>query len=476
LTALCLLLAACGEGEDRSGAPTVPAQGGTAIPTATTPAAASPAGQAPATAATPRVATPATAATPTVPATGVGGDATMSASPAASPLASPLVAPVASPVTASAASPVAMPVASPLVAVVTADEAAEITTEATPVESPVTPVATLTRRELDRHRPNELGVIPVLEYHTITTKASEEGPYSRTYKNLERDLQWLYEHDFYVVSLREIVENRITAPAGKRPVALTFDDSLVTQFRIKTREDGSRYVDPKTAVGVLETFYDAHPDFGRGGAFAVVTDRCFDWTTMPKLAFEEEQTPLCETKIAWLLSHGFEVINHTVTHANLGDVSTEEFMEEVGGAYLTLKGMDPRTSPDLLVLPYGAYPKDSGNEEQMAMLRDGFTYQEERIEVSAGFMVGAEPAFSPSSTEWDPLYIARIQAHSAEEYGYTGFWFAEMAASPELLYVSDGNPETITVPKELPEGLAGTLDKERLEREGRTVRRYTPED
>src|SRR3954469_19049974 len=113
-------------------------------------------------------------------------------------------------------------------------------------------------------------MIPVLEYHVITTDQSQEAQFTRTVDDFKADLQWLYDHDFYVVPLKDVIADAISAPAGKHPVVLTFDDSTAGQFRYLIGADGSVSIDPDSAVGMMEAFYAAHPDFGRGGFFAVL--------------------------------------------------------------------------------------------------------------------------------------------------------------------------------------------------------------
>ena len=333
------------------------------------------------------------------------------------------------------------------------------------------PTATMSAEELRRLRPNELGAIPILEYHSFTTKGSEAGPYDRTYKAFQRDLEWLYANGFYVVPLRDVVLNRIAAPAGKRPVVLTFDDSLASQFRLLPGEDGHHRIDPKTAVGVMEAFYRAHPDFGRGGFFAVMLVGCFDYTN-PGPVVEEDQVPLCGKKIRWLVDHGYEVGNHTITHPNLSDVTDAQLREEVGGMQARVRALDARAEADILAMPFGAYPSDSGNDAQMALLRDGFTYEGQEVRIIACLKVGAEPQVSPASVAWDPIYIARIIAYDSDDYGYSRFWFARFAENPSSLYVSDGDPGTITVPSALPPAIDGTLDEGKVERDGLRLVRY----
>ncbi|MER3486326.1 MAG: hypothetical protein C4345_10480, partial [Chloroflexota bacterium] len=129
--------------------------------------------------------------------------------------------------------------------------------------------ATLTPEQLRQLRPNELGFIPVLEYHNFVEDPKDEAQFARPLDDFRADLRWLYEHDFYVIPLRDLILNRIAAPAGKRPVVLTFDDSYASQFRVLVNADGTWTIDPDSAVGIMEEFFAAHPDFGRGGFFAV---------------------------------------------------------------------------------------------------------------------------------------------------------------------------------------------------------------
>ena len=342
-----------------------------------------------------------------------------------------------------------------------------------PTSTPTdTPVTVMSAAELRRVQPNELGMIPILEYHDLTARGSEAGVYNRTYKAFKRDLEWLYAHDFYVVPLRSVVLNRIAAPSGKRPVVLTFDDSLASQFRLLPDPDGSHRIDPRSAVGVMEAFFRTHPDFGRGGLFAVMMVGCFDYVNNPELTLEPDQTPLCQEKIRWLIDHGYEVGNHTITHANLADVTDAGLREEVGGMIQQVQALDPRATADILAMPFGAYPSDSGNDAQMAMLRGGFRYGGQDIRLIACLKVGAEPQLSPVSVGWDPMYLARIIAHDSEDYGYSRFWFERFEDDPSTLYVSDGNPGTITVPELLPAALSGTLDEARVERDGLALVRY----
>lgn len=333
----------------------------------------------------------------------------------------------------------------------------------------------LTRKELEQYKPNELGEIPVIEYHNLVADPKDEAQFARTIDDFRSDLTWLYKHGFYIVPLRDVIQNQIKAPAGKHPVVLTFDDSYASQFRYLVGNDGSVTIDPNSAVGIIEAMYKKHPDFGRGGFFAVIPNFCFDWGPTTS---EEDQTKYCAKKIGWLLDNGYEIGNHTHDHKSLYDVTDEEFAAQVGGAIEALQKYDPRVTADIIAMPYGDYPR-KGHEEQRNMLRNGFSYDGHEYRMLGALMVGSNPSVSPVSSDWDPLYIPRIQAwgegarkKDPQNLGNAASltdWFNAFAAHPELLYTSDGDPNTVTVPNKFPDAL-GQFDESKAQ--GKKVVRY----
>ncbi|MCC6790997.1 MAG: polysaccharide deacetylase family protein [Thermomicrobiales bacterium] len=365
----------------------------------------------------------------------------------------------------------------------TTEPEAEPTDEPTEeTESPETQVTgvKLSAEQLDEYQPNELGLIPVLEYHVFTTDPAEEAQFTRTIDDFKADLQWLYDNDFYVVPLRDMVLNEIRAPAGKKPVVLTFDDSTAGQFRYLIADDGTVTIDPDSAVGVMEEFYAAHPDFGRGGFFAVRPSAsfCFSWQLEER---EDDQNEYCGQKLTWLLDNGYEVGNHTRNHTDLLDVDDDTFRDELSGAIIALQEYDPRIEANILAMPFGNYPDLETKQQQREWLKNGFSWDGEDYLIIGSLMVGSNPTESPNSTEYDSMWIARIQAfdEDAEVKDANGElvmdmmdWFDIFESEPERLYVSDGDPNTITVPDDLPLVLDGTLDTDRVEALGKELVRY----
>jgi peptidoglycan/xylan/chitin deacetylase (PgdA/CDA1 family) len=346
-------------------------------------------------------------------------------------------------------------------------------TSAAPPPALITDVK-LTSEQLQEFRPNELGQIPVLEYHVITTDPDQEAQYARTVDDFKGDLQWLYDHGFYVVPLKDVIQNSIKAPAGKKPVVLTFDDSTAGQFRYLITEDGSVTIDPDSAVGVMEAFYAEHPDFGRGGFFAVLPSQtsCFSWQFDVS---ERDQIDYCQQKLTWLIDNGYEVGNHTRNHTDLFKVDDDTFRDEISGAISALQEYDPRIEANILAMPFGNYPDAETREEQRTWLKDGFSWDGQDYFIIGCLMVGANPAYSPNSTEWDSMWIPRIQAFDKDanvDDDGLDTWFSVFESDPDQLYTSDGDPNIVTVPESLPVSLEDELDTDRIESEGKDLVRY----
>ena len=170
-----------------------------------------------------------------------------------------------------------------------------------------------------------------------------------------------------MVPLHDYLADRINLPAGKRPVVLTFDDSPASQFRLTPLENGQLAVDSNSAIGILEDFYRTYPEFGRGGHFAVNGRDLFDWAPT---ADESDQTQYAGMKLQWLVDNGYEIGNHILEHANLGELPNDQIMYQLAENDKKVKAMVPNISIDIITLPYGMYP--AGGDD--TLLR-GFEYQ-----------------------------------------------------------------------------------------------------
>jgi peptidoglycan/xylan/chitin deacetylase (PgdA/CDA1 family) len=263
----------------------------------------------------------------------------------------------------------------------------------------------------------------ILEYHKIDRP---EERWTRTPENFRRDLLRLWERGYRLVLLNDLLDGRIALPAGTTPVVLTFDDSSPGQFRYVER-GGEWVIDPDCAVGILESFERAHPGFGRAATFYVLPG-----ANPPNRLFN--QPDLAGRKLAYLATHGYEIGNHTLWHANLSRYPEATVRGQIATAQEWIQRHVPGYLPRTLALPMGAYPHEIRWAESGSV--NGSTYRHDAI-----LMVSGGAALSPFARGFDPFHLPRIQALESE----LGQWLAHFDKHPDERFVSDGMPDVVTV-------------------------------
>jgi peptidoglycan/xylan/chitin deacetylase (PgdA/CDA1 family) len=273
--------------------------------------------------------------------------------------------------------------------------------------------------------PNELGRVMILEYHKID---QPEERWTRTPDNFRRDLERLWERGYRLVALNDFLDRKIAIPRGTTPVILTFDDSSPGQFKL-IEKNGEWIVDPDCAVGILEAFERRHPEFGHAATFFVLPG-----ADPPNRLFNQKE--LATRKLQYLASRGYEIGNHTLWHANLAKYPERIVRQQIATAQEWIQRHVPSYRIRTLALPMGSYPSDirwtiEGAEGQNSYRHDAI------------LMVAGGAASSPYARTFDPYHLPRIQAVESE----LARWFSHFDRNPQERYVSDGNPELITVPK-----------------------------
>ena len=271
---------------------------------------------------------------------------------------------------------------------------------------------------------NELGRVMVLEYHKID---QPEERWTRTPENFRRDLETLHARGYRLQSLHALLDGRITVPAGTTPVVLTFDDSSPGQFRY-LEKDGKVEIDPRSGVGILESFLKERPDFGRAATFFVLPG-----ASRPNRLFDQPQYE--GRKLQFLASQGYEIGNHTLWHANLGKYDEGTVRGQIAEAQVWIRRHVPDYPVRTLALPHGVYPRDLAWAQSGTA--KGTTYKTDGILMVAG---GAAP--SPFARSFDAMRIPRIQAVERD----LGYWLQYFDKNPSERFISDGDPSTITIP------------------------------
>lgn len=286
-------------------------------------------------------------------------------------------------------------------------------------------------------QPNELGRVMILEYHKIDYP---EERWTRTPENFRRDLETLYARGYRLQGLNALLDGRITAPTGTTPVVLTFDDSSPGQFRYIER-NGTLEIDPKSAVGILDAFLRERPDFGRAATFFVLPG-----ASRPNRLFDQPQHE--GRKLRWLVEQGYELGNHTLWHANLGKYDETIVRAQLAEAQVWVQRHVPDYRFRTLALPHGVYPREVG--WALTGTAKGTTYRHDAILMVAG---GAAP--SPFAKSFDPVRLPRIQAVERD----LNSWLTHFDRHPNDRFISDGDPDTITIPTTKKERLRDNLPK-----------------
>lgn len=282
-------------------------------------------------------------------------------------------------------------------------------------------------------KPNECGQIMVVMFHNFVEKYEKgDKEYTTTFSDFEKLLHDLYEKKYRLVSLTDMLNNNIDIPAGYIPIVFTFDDGTAGEFNLIEKE-GKLVANPRSAVGIMEAFYESHPDFGLNGTFYV--------NLGVKTTFKGAGT--MSERLKYLIDKGFEIGNHTQTHVSLPSVKTpQKMLEEVGGNQKLMNEYVPGYTFNSFSLPFGSASKDL-KEYVIQGNYQGTEYKHQAI-----MLVGANPAPSPVSIKFDSLAIPRVRATGITKVECDLAWWLDALSKGNSQYVSDGNVDTVTVPQQ----------------------------
>ncbi|PKM52406.1 MAG: hypothetical protein CVV02_01250 [Firmicutes bacterium HGW-Firmicutes-7] len=279
-------------------------------------------------------------------------------------------------------------------------------------------------------KPYEAGHIMVVMYHGI----SDQPPYHRTETDFVKDLNYLYEHGYRLISMEDYKNSNIKVEAGFTPIVLTFDDGLSTTFSLE--EVGGKLVPKKgTAIYLLEEFYKVNPDFGKEAILYINGGNG---------AFEGAGA--YEERLKWLVDNGYQIGNHTNTHPKLSQLTGEQVQEEIGKVDTLIKTTIPGYVVNTITYPHGIRPEEAYRKFVVNGSFEGNNY-----EYQLGFREGPSgPMVAPIHVDFDAFNCPRVRGSEGAE-GDLWWWLTYYEDHKDMKYISDGNPERIAVPEELKE-------------------------
>ena len=287
---------------------------------------------------------------------------------------------------------------------------------------------------------NEAGKVMILMFHNFSDKEKDE--WTRSFENYKKDLQILYDKGYRPVNLRDYIEGNIDIPAGYTPVVFTFDDGTSGQFNL-IEQDGKLVASPKSAVGIMEEFCRAHPDFPLKGTFFINHTGFF------------HGKGTSQQRLKYLTEKGFEIGNHTIDHVNLRKVSTaQEVQKQIGGHVKKTSELLPGYIEDELALPLGItskkFPKYIEKGEY-----EGTKYQNRVI-----LLVGANPALSPIDKKIDLLKLPRVRGRGNKPVELDMYyWLNYFDKNPSERFISDGDKDNFTIPIKYQDKISNRINK-----------------
>jgi hypothetical protein len=299
-------------------------------------------------------------------------------------------------------------------------------TASTAPEAPLPPGA-------DTMTPNELGRIPVLEYHLIGDK---EARWERERGQFRKDLELLYARGYRPVTASEMFDKKMDLPKGLSPVVFTFDDASPGQFRYIER-NGQLEIDPGSAVGIWLDFAKQHPDWKNKAVWCMLSGAEAGRSFFGDKGIEGQKTEWRHKKVKFLADQGFELCNHTLWHAQLVKYPDAFVQEQIARLQLAVDSAVPGYKIRTFALPLGIWPKNKALASQGSWKdpKSGkvTSYKHDVVlEVSGGPNVSPhDPTFKGNSVDRVQVYLNELQ-RTLDELDKSG-----------RRYVSDGNPNAV---------------------------------
>ena len=317
------------------------------------------------------------------------------------------------------------------------EEAEDEPVETETASEPDEPNEPETPGEIDYNviKPNESGNIMVIMYHGLS---DGNNKYDRSERDFINDLNVLYNQGYHLISMKDLTEGNISTPAGCTPVALTFDDGKSSAFSM-IEQDGELVPSPGCMVDIINRFCEEHPDFGKAGAFYIMGRGGEAFSGAGTLA----------ERFNYLIGNGFELGNHTWSHGQLSNMNAARIQEEIGKLDRLIRENSDGFIPNTLTYPYGLRPKASLRQYVLEGSYNGEEY---------AYAWGIREAPSnitanPFHVAFDRLNVPRVRAtdDSNAEYDVQdlGYFLRFYQNNPERRFISDGDPNRISVPESL---------------------------
>ena len=314
-------------------------------------------------------------------------------------------------------------------------------------------------------QPNELGRVPVLMYHRVTSDKEAlamDSLYTVSPETFMTHMQMLYDHGFVPVSLDDYVQGTMDLEAGKRPFVMTFDDGNRDNFQASLK-DGQLEIDPECAIGLMEQCRELY-GWNMQATFFLNEDDFFEYN---QYKFDQRETCIKE-KLEWLVDHGYHLGNHTATHVYLPDIQSDEQLKgEIGRVEKRLKEYLPDYTMKYIALPFGSSVPASYEKSLFDGEYEGISYHYE-----AALEVGWMPERSPYHVYFGEhdyqmekgrtgTYLMRTRGWTtpdSKQEPWDVAYAIEYCVDQGNGYVSDGMKDRVSYPQDWEDSISKTKE------------------
>ncbi len=194
-------------------------------------------------------------------------------------------------------------------------------------------------------------------------------------------LDSLYERDYVLVSLDDVIQGSVTVPDGKRPIVLSVDDltydtrnrGCIDKIVLKDGEiyDYTQNAEPqftreRECITILESFISKHPDFSSNGARATLCVNGYNGILGYRItpdcrvseSYRERETEECKSAVAALKKLGYRFASHTYYHKYFNSMTENEVAKDIS---MWKKYVEPIVGKTrVLCFPAGEHKASSG--------------------------------------------------------------------------------------------------------------------
>jgi hypothetical protein len=255
---------------------------------------------------------------------------------------------------------------------------------------------------------NNLGRIPVLEYHVIGS--DKNTLYTRTAASYRNDLEQAYRLGYRPITIAQMLDKDFRdVPPGMSPVVFVYDDASDSQFRY-LENNGKLEIDPTSGMGIWLDFAKTHPGWKNRGTYCMLNGAAAGhnfFGDSPKYNGQKKEWRFL--KVKWLADNGFELCDHTVWHMKLSQYPDDKVQQQIAANAMAIDSAVPGYKVRTMALPYGLWPKNRQLAWQGSWT-DPKTGQTHSYKFDAVLEVSGGPTRSPYDPQFNPKSITRIEA------------------------------------------------------------------